>query len=386
MISHDMKQFESQAEELDFQSLDKLTPAPKPSLGYHEPDEVIRHIQASEEIVKINLEDLAVNGEVKAEPMEEYLKNPANGSSDLKNVLVTPFHYYASKNQLYEKTPRDYFNLGTFAHMAFLEPELFERVIVEPRASLSSHDGCDTLIKFYEDQIIKALEARLIKVADYKLFQKPDLGKIDSKKSYIEVLKSFCPFQSVSEHHKNLIDYISRQYYRYGDGIIPRLLKGAVKEVSFYAEDPETGLPVKVRPDGFQIAENIGVDAVISFKTTQAGDLRKFFYDTAAYQYELSEGMYQEVISHVTGREVKTTIMVMLQTVEPYMCAVLWWDAEDLENGKYKYRHAMSTIKDCYDSGKFPGFDAMAEVGHMGIVKMKQPNWAMKELLPVEIQ
>ena len=41
---------------------------------------------------------------------------------------------------------------------------------------------------------------------------------------------------------------------------------------------------------------------------------------------------------------------------------------------------------DCNESNVFPGFDALAESGNYGIISMKQPDWAMKELLPVTIE
>ncbi|UVQ23767.1 hypothetical protein NXX60_07060 [Bacteroides thetaiotaomicron] len=64
-------------------------------------------------------------------------------------------------------------------------------------------------------------------------------------------------------------------------------MKGAYSEVSFYGKDEETGLNVRVRPDYFNVEENIGVNAVISFKTTRADDLGKFYYDCAKLKYEL---------------------------------------------------------------------------------------------------
>ena len=57
-----------------------------------------------------------------------------------------------------------------------------------------------------------------------------------------------------------------------------RFSKALISEVSFYGRDEETGLDVRVRPDYFNVEENIGVNAVISFKTTRADDLGKFYY------------------------------------------------------------------------------------------------------------
>ncbi len=149
-----------------------------------------------------------------------------------------------------------------------------------------------------------------------------------------------------------------------------------------YCDDPTTGVPVKVRPDGLQFAENIGVNAIISVKSTGCKDLRGFAYRSAELHYDLSEGMYQEIASHVTGRDFNTTITVMLQTVEPYAVAVLVWSGTDIEVGKHKYFVAMQDIKKCQDTGVYKGFDTYAEEDNIGLINFELPQWNNKELLP----
>ena len=96
--------------------------------------------------------------------------------------------------------------------------------------------------------------------------------------------------------------------------------------------------------------------------------------------------MYQQVMSDITGRQFNVTIMIMMQTVAPYDVAVLWWDAEDLQLGKYKYEIAIQTVKECFDQNWFPGFDALAEKDNYGIIDMKLPEWSLKELAPVDVE
>jgi hypothetical protein len=343
-------------------------------LGYPNPEDMLNHIMSSDgEVYEIDLEELSLNGKVVKDSMEEYLKSSFESSSSCKEALKTPLHYLYHKTQEIPKQPKKHFDLGTFAHMAFLEPELFEMVRVEPKADRSTIVGTIRLIEWYENL------NELKESPSYKNWKHPEL------KEYLSDLIAACKYQIIDHEHKIIIDVLKKNYYRYGNGIIPKIMRGAMNEVSFYGTDSETGIPVKVRPDAFNVAENIGVNAVISFKTTSSDNIQKFIYDSAKYSYELSEGMYQEVISNITGREFKSTIMIMLQVVPPYLPAVLWWDADDLENGRYKYRNALLTIKECKDKDSFPGFDAMAENGLSGIIKMKQPDWTMKELHPVDI-
>ncbi|MDX3913726.1 MULTISPECIES: PD-(D/E)XK nuclease-like domain-containing protein [Olivibacter] len=341
-----------------------------------------------------DLKALSLNGRVVADKMDRYLAAPYNSSSALKEIHKNPaaYYFYVNDKSNFEETESKSFELGTFCHSAFLEPDKFDKVIVEPNYPRNSWDGVNKLVAFWEGTIWnkytykgvaeKKLQKALLMVTEKGL----DVKKLDGAKCYIDCLQEVSEYTAISEKHKLIIELIKRYYYSYGGGIIPAILRGAQFETSFYTEDPNTGLKVKVRPDAFNIEENIGFNTIISFKTTSAPDMGKFLYDSAKYKYELSEGMYQEVTSHVTGRKFNVTIMIVLQTVPPYLPAVFFWAPEDLENGKYKYRYALDTIRECVDKGLYPGFEALAESGHYGIIQMHQPEWATKLLHPVDLE
>lgn len=344
--------------------------------------------------VKINLKDLSVNGKVVAEKMEKYLANKSISSSAQKEVLKNPASYYFyinDKDNFEDRSPK-HFELGTFCHLAFLEPKLFDLVVIEPDASRASNEGCNTLVNFWENSIRSKYKYK--GVADKKINSavamcddaKVDMGKIAGVKYYIDCLKMVSGLTSVSEKNKLIIDLIKRNYYRYAGGIIPHILKGASFETSFYGTDNATGLKVKVRPDAFNIAENIGNNAVISLKTTSAQDLSKFVYDAGKYRYALSEGYYQRTMSEITGREFNVTIMIVLQTVAPYQVAVCQFAPEDLEHGKYQSRYALDLIKECELTGLYPGFEALAEKGNLGIINIAMPEWSKKIIHPTDLE
>lgn len=324
--------------------------------------------------VEINLGEFSLNGIVIKDEMETYLSTKRLGSSGLKEALKTPRAFFYDWEDSFEQEDKECFQLGTFAHMAFLEPELFDMVKVAPDASLASKDGVIRMINFYQE------------LNDGSVSSFDSTWKMDELKDRLKTEKDKCRYQIIKPEHFQIIQAIKRNYYWYGGGIIPKLLKGAVSETSFYGDDESTGLPVKVRPDYFNIEENIGVNAVISFKTTRCDDLSHFYYNAAKLKYELSEGMYQKVMSGVTGRNFNATIMIMMQTVIPYDVAVLWWSPEDLQLGKYKYDSAIQIVKDCFDKNWFPGFDARAESGAYGIIDMKLPTWSEKDIHPTDME
>lgn len=348
---------------------------------------------AHKEPVTISLSDLSVNGRVAADKMNRYLSAKHLSSSALKEVLKNPaaFYFYTNDKSNFIEKPKPHFELGTFCHLAFLEPKLFDMVVVEPNESRASTEGVGKLISFWEKSIMDSYKYKgVAKKKIERALQNcisfgGDMNKLAGQKIYLDCLKEISGLVAIQQEHKDIIDLIKRNYYRYGGGIIPALLKGAQIEHSFYGIDPQTGLKVKVRPDAFNTKENIGVDAVISFKTTRCADMGKFVYDSAKLKYEVSEGYYQTVMTDVTGRSFNTTVMIVLQTVAPYLPAVFAWHAEDLVNGKHKSRYALDTIAECKERGLYPGFESLAESGHYGIIQMKQPEWAAKLLQPVDL-
>lgn len=327
--------------------------------------------------VPIDLKELSINGTVKRDSMEIYLKNKSVSSSNIKKALISPRAFYYDYEKVFEEKKKTCFELGTFAHMAFLEPKYFNLVKVEPEANQSSKEGVGTMINFYRD---------ILSITERSDFSNWNMADLKAERDHLRQTCDDYGYQFVSSEISMIIKALERNYEWYGNGIIKQILKGAISETSFYGVDDETGLKVCVRPDYFNIEENIGVNAIISFKTTRADDLGKFFYDCAKLKYELSEGMYQEVMSNVTGRDFNTTIMIMLQTVEPYDVAVLWWSPDDLQMGKYKYHYGLSIIKDCTDKKWFPGYDSKGEDGSRGIIDMQLPEWSKKILHPVSIE
>ncbi len=371
----------------------ELNPLSYDPTDYATIDDVVSHLIHRKSTIEVAemLPQLSLNGVVIKDEMETYLAKKSNSSSALKQALKTPLHYWCYMNEKIPTENKKHFEFGTFCHLAFLEPDKFDSLIVEPSVSLSSTEGVKKSVEFWE----KTLRSVMKKTSKKHLLSnvkaalkrsKLNIAKIDGLRLYREELMKRCGKITVSETDKRKIDLVKRHYYTYGGGILPKLMAGAVTELSIYGTDAETGLPVKVRPDGLQLEENIGCNAIISFKTTSADDIDKFAYDAAKFQYQLSEGMYLDVASQVTGRKFNAVICVMLQAVEPFLPAVFMYSPEDLQNGRYRYRCALTDVKTCIDSKQFPGFDAKAEFGHHGIIQLDLPEWSKRELNPMTVE
>ena len=335
----------------------------------------------------IPTESLNVNGKVIADKMETYLSDTGHfQSSTCKSILKSPLHFSYAKDYEHKdlmnkfKKNQGHFDLGNYLHACILEPTKFSRIMTEPTFSRASHDGCDQLIAFWENQV-EQVEGIEIPIPMLTAFDTSD-KKLPAKKLYIDNLKSLSQFQSMTEEQRTICTIAKSNFDRYENGILHTILKHSKRELSCYVKEPEFGIDVKCRPDAIQFEENIGVNAVISVKTTRRDTVEAFARDAASMDYHFSEGMYQKVISQATGRDFNTTLMIMIQTVAPYGVALLKWSAEDLEIGKYRYRSALSSIKQCLDNDIYPGYEAF---GENGIIEFKLPNWVEKELPPMSI-
>lgn len=384
------------------QELVKSIDYTRPLKDYATANDIAGYLKGRREVKEINLSSLSRHGKVVQDDMEVYLQHPAYNSGTLKEALKSPLHLYFEREsgwkQELEKVQKEksYFSLGTFIHSCLLEPEKFNTIVVEPEANRATTAGIDTLIKFWEDKIILRGGAingtredghTTIETARYFVEDSGrSIDKIDGKRAYYDNLKELSGLQAISADQKIIIDAVKFNFARYGGGILPELMKGVRTEVSMYYTDPVTGLDVRVRLDGLQLAENLGHNTIISVKSTACESLGHFYYHSAKLCYELSEGMYLDVAEAVTGLPFTCTIMIMVQTVPPFGVAALVWNAEDLEIGKYKYRQALQIVADCEESKKYPGYDIHAESGNLGFIDMKQPGWNAKELFPTDVE
>ncbi len=353
---------------------EELTPLQFDRTEYTPFEEFVHRLsQLPENPTRVHNYALSIHGQVRNDRMERYLAHDAESSSLLKEALKSPRHYLVMRNM--EVLPRntDHFELGTFAHQAILEPSKFEKVIVEPKASRGQIAGVCSLIEFY---------CELLTIPQTTIFSTMKLGELKERLAELEAEAAARGYTAINAEYASIIRAMRVSFATYGGGILPKMMRFVKTETSMYGKDRSTGLNVKIRPDGLLLEENFGINAILSVKTTSATSVEAFMRDCAKFRYELAEGMYLKVASEITGRKFSATVMVMAQTVIPYQVAVLYWDAEDLEIGKYKYVQALDIVSQCRAADHWPGFDAKAESGAHGIIQCKLPGYIKAELLP----
>lgn len=353
---------------------EELRPLQFDRIKYTPFEEFIHHLDnLPDKPHRVHNHSLSLHGRVSSDQMKTYLASAGESSSLLKEALKSPRHYLIARSE--EITPCDirHFELGTFAHEAILEPRRFEKVVVKPKVDRGTIRGCIELIRFYVD---------LMKTPQIEIDPSWKLPTLKAMLCDMEAQCEMAGYTMIDRKYHDIIRAMKVSFITYGGGILPRIMPYVKTETSMYGRDASTGLKVKIRPDGMLLEENFGMNAILSVKTTNATSVEAFMRDCAKYRYELAEGMYLKVASEITGREFTATLMIMAQTVLPFQVAVFYWDAEDLQVGKYKYAQALDIVKQCRDNGTWPGFDAKAEEGAHGIIQCKLPDYIKGELLP----
>lgn len=337
-------------------------------------EQLLEHIrQLPDRPCRVSPKALSVNGRVVADRMDKYLAHAGESSSLLKEALKSPRHYYIARHTELKPRNTHHFDFGTFVHSAVLEPTKFAKVKILPDVNLSTTDGCRTLIRYYWELLGMQGD---VDILDYKI------GALRETIAQLSDQASAAGYTFVNANDNQIINIIRICYMTYGDGILPKIMRYVQPETSMYGVDASTGLRVKIRPDGLLLEENFGINAILSIKTTSAPSVEAFYRDCAKFRYELSEGMYLKVASGITGRPFTATLMLMIQNVAPFQMALIFWDAEDLQIGKYKYAQAMDIVKQCRDAKRWDGFDALAEAGSFGIIQGKLPSYIKNELSP----
>lgn len=337
-------------------------------------EQLLEHIrQLPDRSCRVSPKSLSVNGRVVADRMDKYLAHAGESSSLLKEALKSPRHYYIARHTELKPRNTHHFDFGTFVHSAVLEPAKFAKVKILPDVNLSTTEGCRTLIRYYWELLGMQGD---VDILDYKI------GALRETIAELSDQASAAGYTFVKADDNQIINIIRICYMTYGDSILPKLMRYVQPETSMYGVDAATGLRVKIRPDGLLLEENFGINAILSIKTTSAPSVEAFYRDCAKFRYELSEGMYLKVASEITGRRFTATLMLMIQNVAPFQMALIFWDAEDLQIGKYKYAQAMDIVKHCRDAKRWDGFDALAEAGAFGIIQGKLPSYIKNELSP----
>jgi len=137
-------------------------------------------------------------------------------------------------------------------------------------------------------------------------------------------------------------------------------------EHSAFWEDPETGLLGKCRPDLYR--PDIGI--MFDLKSTTDAGPDPFARSAINYGYHAQEAWYSDGYRHL-GQTVDGFVFIALEKDKPYVRAVYELPPSIVEEGRAAMRSAMQTYAQCVAVDRWPGYGS-------GVTELKFKPWAYK--------
>ena len=266
--------------------------------------------------------------------VEEYDAEPGLRSSVLREfALKTPRH---ARHMLEHARPETWHTrMGTYLHMALLEPERFERtVLVQP------HYG------YHASHTTKALKAKW--EADHPGAEAIKESEMD------QLLEWKAEMLSVPT--------------------IQRLLTApGFTELSLLWDDP-AGIRCKCRLD--RLTTYAGKATKVEIKTARAGDPFRFARQALDLGYHIQDAFYMRGLDEVFGKRERRSILCVLEKGDrdkgiPCLAVPYELDAASKFLGEQIVARALPEYAECERMGIWPGYPA--EVNALSL-----PSWAFK--------
>lgn len=139
----------------------------------------------------------------------------------------------------------------------------------------------------------------------------------------------------------------------FANSVARTLLFRGKAEVSWYADDPETGIRLRARPDW--LPDGDGRPMIVDYKTAASADPKVFGRKVFDFGYHIQAAWYVTV-AELLGMENAAFLFIVQEKAAPYLTSVCELDAEAFAAGKARMREAIRIYRDCTESGVWPGY------------------------------
>lgn len=126
---------------------------------------------------------------------------------------------------------------------------------------------------------------------------------------------------------------------------------GGQVEASLFATDPETGVPMRARPD------LMAPGRMVDLKTANDASDDGFARSAAEFGYQTQEWWYRRVRQIVTGEPDADFLFVVVEKSPPYLVNVIELDGLFAEIGRSQVDRALRLYAECSASGVWPGYE-----------------------------
>ncbi len=144
-----------------------------------------------------------------------------------------------------------------------------------------------------------------------------------------------------------------------------------VAEASAFAQDPVTGVWLRVRPD-FLENQRGGRTLLADLKTARSASPRAFGRSAGDFGYHQQDDMYSTVVRLARGDHDTAFVFVVVEVDPPHLVNVMELDAAAKRIGAERNRRAIDLFARCKATGEWPGY--REEVALVAL-----PKWAEYE-------
>ena len=274
-------------------------------------------------------------------PDAEYFALDAVSHSDLKQVMRSPAHYRAYKDNPDDTKDTPAKLTGRALHCTVLEPgEFFNRYAVlppdaPPRPTKAQMNAANPT------------ELAIDRINFYHEFEARAAGKTvitsDQSDNYLQI------GETIRNHPE-----------------LAKLLNGGMAERAVLANDPETGLMCRCKTDFAVKAADLRV--VIDLKSAEDARPRVFSRNAFNYGYFTQAAFYRDIWGWL-GYPIDLWLFAVFEKEPPYAVKLYEVQEADLERGRVIYRQALNTLAECMKTDEWPAYSTDIE-------PLRYPEWA----------
>jgi len=289
-----------------------------------------------------------------------YRNDPAIAISDLKEMSLSPLHFWSKKFGGYRAEQTEAQEIGTLTHLSVLEPEEYARKTV-----------------------LKPADAPRKPTDAQRNAKKPSEDTIAAIKWWDDWSAANAGKTELSQDDSTQIAGITQGVMSNADAV--KLMDGALKEVAMFKTIVVNGVTIRTKGKADIICSSKGSDAeaIADLKTVDRGYANPddFSYSIKKWGYAQQAAWYIDLYNMLTSTDDPFTtdvkksrwVFIVAEKLPPYVCVTLELDEDSIEAGRAINKRHLETLAECFKTNVWE----RPLNGMRGRVSI--PEWARKK-------
>lgn len=289
-----------------------------------------------------------------------YRNDPAIAISDLKEMSLSPLHFWSKKFGGYRAEQTEAQEIGTLTHLSVLEPEEYARKTV-----------------------LKPADAPRKPTDAQRNAKKPSEDTIAAIKWWDDWSAANAGKTELSQDDSTQIAGITQGVMSNADAV--KLMDGALREVAMFKTIVVNGTTIRIKGKADIICSSKGSDAeaIADLKTVDRGYANPddFSYSIKKWGYAQQAAWYIDLYNMLTATDDPFTtdvkksrwVFIVAEKLPPYVCVTLELDEDSIEVGRAINKRHLETLAECFKTNVWE----RPLNGMRGRVSI--PEWARKK-------